>query len=55
MEPKSMQIPARQGRILFRTGRAVGRWFSRVVNALGQPSAHREGDHWDEWPRFPPF
>jgi len=25
------------------------------VNAIGQPYAKPETDHWTDWPRFPPF
>jgi hypothetical protein len=50
-----METPARRGRILFRTKSAVGRWFSRVVNALGQSSTRPEDGHWADWPRFPPY
>jgi hypothetical protein len=36
MQTTSMHTPARRGGALVRTVRAVGRWFSRSVNALGQ-------------------
>ena len=39
MQTTSMHTPARRGGALVRTVRAVGRWFSRSVNALGKPSA----------------
>jgi len=51
---QTKQTPARRDGTLFRTVRAVGRWFSRVV-AIGLPDARREADHWTDWPRFPPF
>ena len=54
MQTKSTQTPARHEGTLFRTARAVGRWFSRAVNAIAQPYAHPEADHWSDWPRFPP-
>jgi hypothetical protein len=52
---QTKQTPARRDGTLFRTVRAVGRWFSRVVNAIGQPYGRPEVDHWSDWPRFPPF
>ena len=52
---QTKQTPARRDGTLFRTVRAVGRWFSRVVNAIGLPDARPEADHWTDWPRFPPF
>jgi uncharacterized protein YjiS (DUF1127 family) len=55
MQTTSTQTPARRDRTLLRTARAVGRWFSRAVNAIGQPYAKPETDHWADWPRFPPF
>jgi hypothetical protein len=55
MQTTSMQTPARRDGTLLRTVRAVGRWFSRAVNAIGQPNANPEADHWADWPRFPPF
>jgi len=55
MQTTSTQTPARRDRTLLRTARAVGRWFSRAVNAIGQPCAKPETDHWADWPRFPPF
>jgi hypothetical protein len=53
MQTTSMHTPARQGGALVRTVRAVGRWFSRSVNALGQPYANADADRWFDWPRFP--
>jgi hypothetical protein len=55
MQTTSTQTPARRDRTLLRTARAVGRWFSRAVSAIGQPYAKPESDHWADWPRFPPF
>ena len=55
MQTTSMQTPARRDGTLLRTARVVGRWFSRAVNAIGQPHANPEADHWADWPRFPPF
>jgi hypothetical protein len=55
MQTKPMQIPARRDGTLFHTARAVRRWLSRVINAIGQPYARPEADHWADWPRFPPF
>ena len=55
MQTTSMHTPARRGGALVRTVRAVGRWFSRSVNALGQPYANADADRWFDWPRFPPF
>ena len=55
MQTTSMQTPARRDGTLLRTVRAVGRWFSRAVNAIGQPNANPEADYWADWPRFPPF
>jgi hypothetical protein len=55
MQRTSMQTPARRGGTLLRTARAVGRWFSRAVKAIGQPYANPNADHWADWPRFPPF
>ena len=52
---QTKQTPARRDGTLLRTVRVVGRWFSRVVNAIGQPYARPEADHWTDWPRFPPF
>ena len=52
---QTKQTPARRDGTLFRTERAVGRRFSRVVNAIGQPYARPEADHWTDWPCFPPF
>jgi hypothetical protein len=54
MQTTSMHTPARGG-ALVRTVRAVGRWFSRSVNTLGQPYANADADRWFDWPRFPPF
>ncbi len=55
MPTTSSQTPARRDRTLLRTARAVSKWFSRALNAIGQPYANRETDHWADWPRFPPF
>jgi hypothetical protein len=55
MQTASMQTPVRRDGTLRRTARAVGRWFSRAVNAIGQPYAKPEADHWADWPHFPPF
>ncbi|MBV8131533.1 MAG: hypothetical protein JO282_03335 [Alphaproteobacteria bacterium] len=55
MQTTSKQTSARQDGALFRTARAVGRWLTRAVNAIGQPYAKPEDDHWTDWPRFPPF
>jgi len=55
MQTTSMHTPARRGGASVRTVRAVGRWFSRSVNALGQPYANADADRWFDWPRFPPF
>jgi hypothetical protein len=55
MQTTPMQIPARREGTLLRNARAVGRWLSRAVNALGQPYANADPDHWADWPRFPPF
>ena len=55
MQTNGIQTPARRVGTLSRTGRTVGRWFSRVINAIGQPYARPEADHWTDWPRFPPF
>ena len=55
MQTTSMHTPARRGGALVRTVRAVSRWFSRSVNALGQPYANGDADRWFDWPRFPPF
>jgi hypothetical protein len=55
MQTTSMQTPVRPDGTLLRTARAVGRWLSRAVNAMGQPDAKPEDDHWADWPRFPPF
>jgi hypothetical protein len=55
MQTTSMPTPARRGGALVRTVRAVGRWFSRSVNALGQPYENPDADRWFDWPRFPPF
>ena len=40
MQTTSMHTPARRGGASVRTVRAVGRWFSRSVNAPGQPYAN---------------
>jgi hypothetical protein len=55
MQTTSMQTPVGPDGTLLRTARAVGRWLSRAVNAMGQPYAKPEDDHWADWPRFPPF
>ena len=55
MQTTSMQTPVLRDGTLLRTARAVGRWFSRAVNAIGQPYAKPEADHWADWPHFPPF
>jgi hypothetical protein len=55
MQTTSMQTPVPRDGTLLRTARAVGRWFSRAVNAIGQPYAKPEADHWADWPHFPPF
>jgi hypothetical protein len=55
MQTTSMQTPVPRGGTLLRTARAVGRWFSRAVNAIGQPYAKPEANHWADWPHFPPF
>ena len=55
MQTTSTQTPVRWDGTLLRTARVVGRWFSRAVNAIGQPYAKPEADHWADWPHFPPF
>jgi hypothetical protein len=55
MQTTSMQTRVRRDGTLLRTARAVGRWFSRAVKAIGQPYAKPEADHWADWPHFPPF
>jgi hypothetical protein len=55
MQTVSMQTPVRRDGTLRRTARAVGRWFSRAVSAIGQPHAKPEADNWADWPHFPPF
>jgi len=55
LQTTSTQTPARRDGTLLHIARALGRWFSRAANAIGQPSAKPEGDHWADWPRFPPF
>ena len=58
MRTTSLHTPTRRGGglvRLVRTVRAVGRWFSRSVNARGQPYANADADRWFDWPRFPPF
>jgi hypothetical protein len=55
MQTNRMQTPARPVGSLSRTARSVSRWFSRMINAIGQPHPRREADHWADWPRFPPF
>jgi uncharacterized protein YjiS (DUF1127 family) len=52
MQTTSMHTPAPRGGALVPTVRAVGRWFSRSVNALGQPYANADADRWFDWPRF---
>ena len=42
MQTTSMQTRVRRDGTLLRTARAVGRWFSRGVNAIGQPYAKPE-------------
>ena len=46
MQTTSTQTPVHRDGTLLRTARAVGRWFSRAVNAIGQPYAKPEADHW---------
>ena len=46
MQTTSLQTRVRRDGTLLRTARAVGRWFSRAVNAIGQPYAKPEADHW---------
>jgi hypothetical protein len=46
-----MHFPARRGGALVRIVRAVGRWFSRSVNSLGQPYANADTARWFDWPR----
>ena len=48
-------FPGAPGRSLGPPRTSIGRWFSRSVNALGQPYANAEADRWFDWPRFPPF
>jgi hypothetical protein len=55
MQTTSMHTPARGGGALVRTVRAVGKWFSRSVNALGKPYENADADPWLDWPRFRPF
>ena len=55
MQTTSMHTPARRSGALVRTVRAVGRWFSQSVNALGKPYENADADRWFDWPRFPPF
>jgi hypothetical protein len=55
MQTTSMQTPMPRDGTLLRTARAVRRWLSRAVNAIGQPYAKPEADHWADWPHFPPF
>ena len=55
MQTTSMQTPPRRDGALLRTAQAVRGWFSRAVNAMAQPYAKPEADHWADWPRFPPF
>ena len=46
MQTTSMHTTARGGGALVRTVRAVGRWFSRSVNALGKPYENADTDRW---------
>ena len=55
MRTTPTQTLARRDGALLRTARAVGKWLSRAVNAIGQPHAKPEDDHWADWPHFPPF
>jgi hypothetical protein len=55
MQTRSMHTPARRGGALVRTVRAVGRWFSRSVDALGKPYENADADRRLDWPWFPPF
>src|SRR5215469_9278718 len=55
MQTTSTQTPARRDGTFFHIARALGRWFSRAANAIGQRAAKPEVDHWADWPRFPPF
>ena len=55
MQTTSMHTPAPRGGALVCTVRAVGRWFSRSVNTLGQPYPNGDADRGFDWPRFPPF
>jgi hypothetical protein len=55
MQTNVIQTPARRVGTLSRTARTVGRWVSRVINAIGQPYARPKADDWTDWPRFPPF
>ena len=55
MQTTSTQTPARRDGTFLHVARALGRWFSRAANAIGQPAAKPEADHWADWPRFPPF
>jgi hypothetical protein len=55
MQTTSIHTAPRRGGALVRTARAVGRWFSRSVAALGKPYANADADRWFDWPRFPPF
>jgi hypothetical protein len=55
MQTTATQTPARRDGTLARTARAVGKWFSQAVNAIGRPYAQTEGERWSDWPRFPPF
>jgi hypothetical protein len=55
MQAKQTQTSARSDGTLSRAARTVGRWLSRVINAIVQPNERSEADHWADWPRFPPF
>jgi hypothetical protein len=55
MQTTSMNTQERHDGAFIRTARAVGKWFSRAFNAIGQPYANTEADRWSDWPRFPPF
>ena len=55
MRTTSLHTPTRRGGGLVRTVRAVGRWFSRSVNARGQPYANADAVRCFDWPRLPPF
>ena len=55
MQMTLMHTPVRRGGAVIRAMRAVGRWFSQSINALGQPCANADANRWSDWPRFPPF